>query len=195
MAVLSSQKTGLYYESFKDKIEEWEVKLQQISETLELLLAVQRQWIYLESIFESQTKQENDRQLIGDINKFKNANERISAHMDRINRDRKIINAILYPNFYTDLDELKKRLDEGQKVLFNLLDRKRKDFPRFYFLSNEDLFELLGNSSDPKKTNKHIKKCFEGIKELKANLLNTSTRKAESLYEVTAMISPDGEEV
>ncbi len=47
MGILSSQKTGLYYESFKDEIEEWEVKLQQISETLDLLLNVQRQWIYL----------------------------------------------------------------------------------------------------------------------------------------------------
>lgn len=74
MAILSSQKTGLYYESFKDEIEEWEIKLQQISETLDLLLSVQRQWIYLESIFESQKKQDNDRQLIGDLSKFSIAN-------------------------------------------------------------------------------------------------------------------------
>ena len=55
---------------------------------------------------------------------------------------------------------MKKRLDESQKILFSLLERKRKDFPRFYFLSNDDLFELLGNSKDPHRVNKHIKKCF-----------------------------------
>ncbi len=75
-------------------------------------------------------------------------------------------------------------------MLFNLLDRKRKDFSRFYFLSNDDLFELLGNSNDPEKANKHIKKCFEGIKKLEFNQVPTG-RKTENLYEITAMISPD----
>jgi dynein heavy chain len=50
--------------------------------------------------------------------------------------------------------------------LNQLLERKRKDFPRFYFVSNDDLFELLGNSKDEDKVNKHIKKCFEGVKML-----------------------------
>lgn len=39
-------------------------------------------------------------------------------------------------------------------------------FSRFYFLANDDLFELLGNSKNPDKVNTHIKKCFEGIKKL-----------------------------
>ncbi len=47
MGVLSTQKTGLFYDNFKDEIEDWENKLQRISETLEMLVQVQRQWIYL----------------------------------------------------------------------------------------------------------------------------------------------------
>lgn len=61
---------------------------------------------------------------------------------------------------------MSKHLDESQKILFSLLEKNRKEFPRFYFLSNDDLFEILGNSKDPSKVNKHIKKCFEGIKTL-----------------------------
>lgn len=33
-------------------------------------------------------------------------------------------------------------------------------------MSNDDLFELLGNAKNPFVVNKHIKKCFEGIKKL-----------------------------
>ena len=57
MATLSAQKTTLFYESFKSVIEQWETTLQVISETMEMLLQVQRQWIYLESIFASQEKE------------------------------------------------------------------------------------------------------------------------------------------
>lgn len=42
MGVLSAQKTTLFYESFKTDIESWETVLQNILETLEALLQVQR---------------------------------------------------------------------------------------------------------------------------------------------------------
>jgi dynein heavy chain, axonemal len=69
MGILSAQKTTLFYESFKDEIEEWESGLNIVSETLEMLLQVQRQWVYLESIFASQ-QNEQDKQLAGDIANF-----------------------------------------------------------------------------------------------------------------------------
>jgi dynein heavy chain len=55
---------------------------------------------------------------------------------------------------------MSKKLDDSKKILFQLLERNRKEFPRFYFLSNDDLFEILGNSKDPDKINKHMLKCF-----------------------------------
>lgn len=58
-----------------------------------MLTQVQRQWIYLEAIFASQ--QDQDRQLIGDINKFQSLNMRIAAHMDRINQNKNILVALL----------------------------------------------------------------------------------------------------
>ena len=78
------------------------------------------------------------------------------------------------------------------------MDRNRKDFPRFFFLSNDDLFEILGNSKDPSRINKHIKKCFEGIKrlEFQPNQTITGTKgKAVENYNVISMFSPEGENV
>jgi dynein heavy chain len=84
-----------------------------------MLAQVQRQWIYLEAIFASQ--QDQDRQLIGDINKFQILNNRISVHMDRIHTKPNILVALMVENLYNDLDDISKRLDESQKVLFSLL--------------------------------------------------------------------------
>jgi dynein heavy chain len=51
---LSNMKSSPYYSQFDDKIDLWENNIAQITETLELLLAVQGKWSYLESIFKGQ---------------------------------------------------------------------------------------------------------------------------------------------
>lgn len=51
-------------------------------------------------------------------------------------------------------------LEKCKKNLIDLINKNRKECPRFYMLSNDDLFELLGNSKNPDKVNKHMLKCF-----------------------------------
>lgn len=43
------------------------------------------------------------------------------------------------------------------------LDTKRKEFPRFYFLSNDELLQILAAGSEIKSIEKHINKCFDNI--------------------------------
>ena len=64
------------------------------------------------------------------------------------------------------LNALNLRLEEIQKSLDMYLETKRQIFPRFYFISNDDLLEILGQSKNPMEIQVHLKKCFDNIKSL-----------------------------
>lgn len=56
--------------------------------------------------------------------------------------------------------------EEILKDLEILMEATRMEFPRLYFLSNQELVDLLGISRNPKYMQPTAKKCFPGIESL-----------------------------
>lgn len=67
---------------------------------------------------------------------------------------------------YKRLDKIQGQLKVCEKALNEYLDSKRKAFPRFYFVSVNDLLDILSNGNSPAKINKHMPKIFQAIEVL-----------------------------
>jgi len=59
-------------------------------------------------------------------------------------RDKKqVLRVCCEPNLLENLHSANEKFEEIQKELNNYLEKKREKFARFYFLSNDDLLEIL----------------------------------------------------
>jgi len=67
--------------------------------------------------------------------------------MANANRNSKILEQCLTANIINQLSWLEFRLDTSQKELNSYITEKRNGFPRFYFISDNDLLFIYGNSN------------------------------------------------
>lgn len=82
------------------------------------------------------------------------------------------------------------RLEAIQKSLDMYLETKKVVFPRFYFISNDQLLEILGLSKNPMKIQDFFKDLFDNIVSLKMQKASSGSK-----TEALSMFSGDGEEV
>ena len=69
--------------------------------------------------------------------------------MTRLNKDPNAMRGTHHEGLLELLNEMNSSLESIQRSLDMYLETKRQCFPRFYFLSNDDLLEILGQSKNP----------------------------------------------
>ena len=187
---LSSMKASKFFIAFEKEVDYWERMLFHVVEVVEILLQVQRQWMYLENIFVG--TEDIRKQLPKESSVFDGINKRWKEILNRMRIERAVIKATQHPGILEELNDMNVQLEKIQKSLDMYLETKRQSFPRFYFLSNDDLLEILGQAKDPASVQPHLKKCFDNLYKLELLLAGVDNRRHN---EAVGMHSGDGEYV
>lgn len=164
-------------------------KLGIFQEVIDEICFCQRMWMYLEPIFNSD---ENNKELakerkifktavhtpftkitkeLGEnprtfMNKMIRASDKQAKAEQQIGPDGKPIPAPTEFKSKNELPAIHAELESLEKKLINYLERKRKAFPRFYFISNDDLIEILSQAKDFDKVQGHMNKLFDAVKKI-----------------------------
>ncbi|KAG7305948.1 hypothetical protein JYU34_008511 [Plutella xylostella] len=171
---LSSFKSTKYVEPFIKEVDYWEKSLGYVAECIEISLQVQRRYLYLENIF---TGEDIRKQLPNEVKIFDDLATDWANVTTNMHSGKNALEACLYepaPYLFNKLNKMVDNLEGILRQLEKYLETKRQLFPRFYFISNDDMLEILGNSKKPQLVQVHLKKLFDNINKIKIDKVSNS---------------------
>ncbi|KAJ9300682.1 hypothetical protein DTO271G3_1846 [Paecilomyces variotii] len=158
---LQAMRHSPYYKEFEEEATAWEDKLNRVHVLFDVWIDVQRQWVYLEGVF---TGNADIKHLLPlESGRFQNINSEFFAVMKKVYKSPFVLDVLAINGVQKSLERLAELLNKIQKALGEYLERERVSFPRFYFVGDEDLLEIIGNSNDTLRVAKHFKKMFAGL--------------------------------
>ncbi|KAL7738788.1 hypothetical protein ACLKA6_008441 [Drosophila palustris] len=183
-SLLQSAKNSAAFDSFSDQAGLWESRLNTLDVLLTSLSHSQRRWVYLEPVFGAGTLQQEHAL-------FKRIDKDFRFVMREIQMDSRVTSLLKINNISTIVNALETQLARCQQNLMSYITDKRNSFPRFYFLGDDDLLELLGQAAkDADIIKRHIRKLFPGCHSLAIEQAPNGAH-----YRILAVHSADGDKL
>ncbi|XP_021708238.1 dynein heavy chain 6, axonemal [Aedes aegypti] len=174
----------------KSKVDDWAKQLDLFSRTLDEWLVCQQSWIYLEAIFSAPDIQ---RQLPHETQMFLQVDKSWKDLMRRTQKSPMALSAMTAEGVLEQLQINNVLLEKVTRCLEAYLEVKRMAFPRFYFLSNDELLEILAQTKNPHAVQPHLRKCFDAIARIEFGKKKTDSGESLMTNDIIAMVSPEGE--
>jgi dynein heavy chain 1, cytosolic len=160
---LASLKQSPYFRNvpeFQEDATLWENKLTSLRGIFDVWIEVQRKWVYLQGIFNNS---DIKTQLPSQHTKFKGIDNEFSKLMKRAHSKPQVHEILSVDGILAQLERQDSTMTLIQKALGEYLEKQRQIFPRFYFVNNDDLVEIIGNSNEPAKIFSHLSKMFAAL--------------------------------
>ncbi|XP_053612057.1 dynein heavy chain, cytoplasmic isoform X5 [Plodia interpunctella] len=182
---VAAMKLSPYYKVFEEEALTWEEKLNRINALFDVWIDVQRRWVYLEGIFSGSADIKT--LLPVETSRFQSISSEFLGLMKKVSKSPMVMDVLNIQGVQRALERLADLLGKIQKALGEYLERERSSFPRFYFVGDEDLLEIIGNSKNIARLQKHFKKMFAGVAAIILNEDNTvingiASREGEEVY-------------
>lgn len=237
LMAMTSLLSSKFIAPIKDVALVWQRRLLVFQETLDAWIECQRRWMHLETIFSApdiQKQLPNEALIFNGVHLFwKDLMKRTKDQrgclrvsgvaLIGVPNGPKVLGELGASAVSTSgaggvgqalLEALSKHnasLERIEKSLEDYLETKRGFFPRFYFISNDELLDILAHAREPHAVQRHLGKCFDAVSRLEIRSNDTvyggssgsggitagqfQTLSAPTSYDIVAMISPEGERV
>ncbi len=148
--ILATMLTSKYVVPLRTEVANWFEKLKTICDVLELWLEVQDLWINIESVFSNPA---TVKEMPAEAKRFSRVDKSWIKSQKQSFEMKSVIQCCLGSSVQENtkkilLKDIQKELEICNRSLNAYLDKKRKSFPRYYFMSNTSLLTLMSNGSN-----------------------------------------------
>ncbi|KAK4876149.1 hypothetical protein RN001_012571 [Aquatica leii] len=186
---------SVFVKPYAPQVQSWYERISRVNSTLDEWTKVQSQWMYLLPIFSSKdivSQMPEEGQL------FKEVDSTFRRYLGVILREPKVIDTCPQPGLLENMISCTAMLERINEGVTAYLERKRIYFPRFFFLSNDEMLEILSETKDPLRVQPHLRKCFEGInrlefdKDLKIHAMYSEEKERVAFLEIIDTVAARG---
>ncbi|EAY07015.1 Dynein heavy chain family protein [Trichomonas vaginalis G3] len=137
--------------------------LRHCHQTMEEWVTCQRQWLYLQPIFSGSSIQ---KKLPREAASWANVDKLWASSMTLTHNHPSFVNVMKRDKIFETFQECNRLLSFVYEGLNTYLETKRQGFPRFFFLSNDEIIAILSTTKDYAEVQKSFKKLFEYVNSL-----------------------------
>jgi dynein heavy chain len=162
--IVQGMMASKFLATFEEWVTGWQRKLSAVSDIFLQMQETQRKWAYLETLFIG--SDEVKKELPEDAERFAKVDVTFKAMLKHFKTTPNCVESCAKPGFMKELEGVADDLELCEKALADFLEAKRTVFPRFYFVSQVMLLDILSNGNRPWVVLKNVNAMFQGIKEV-----------------------------
>jgi len=144
----------------QDKLALASNKYSEIYDTINKCMKVQKIWQFLEPVFHAQ---DVAKQMMQESKRFAQIEKDWTKIIEKVNEEKNVVRCCENDMVKGLLKTLEESLEFCQKKLDTYLEKKRREFARFYFVSDTEVLNILSQGSDPAAVQYHLASLFDGI--------------------------------